>query len=178
MVTPALRDDFMGKVRSPGVNGAELMGAIAAMIGADIGTKLLTASIFDMERDQMSRVYSDNLEAYPLAGIKPIPESKWTDVVLRQHMVYAALTIEEVAEIFFDWRLIQSLGCESSANIPVVVAGKAIGAFNLLHETGYYTAERLAPVGAILPYATIAFQFLLGEHNHAIQSGAEALQRD
>lgn len=150
----------MRQVRRADVTGAELMEAVAAMIRADIGTKLLTASLFDMERGQMSRVYSDNLEAYPLAGIKPIPDNKWTDIVLKKHLVYGALTIEDVAEIFFDWRLIQSLGCESSANIPVVVAGKAIGAFNLLHEAGYYSAERLALVDAILPYATIAFQFL------------------
>lgn len=167
MVAPAFPDDFMHLVRRADVTGAQLMEAVAAMIRADIGTKLLTASLFDMDRGEMSRVYSDNLDAYPLAGIKPIPDSKWTDIVLKQHMVYAALTIEEVAEIFFDWRLIQSLGCESSANIPVVVAGKAIGAFNLLHEAGYYSAERLAPVGAILPYATIAFQFLAGAPSDA-----------
>lgn len=160
MIDDVLIDEFMVSVRRPGVAASDLIGGVGKMLHATIGTRLLTASVFDVGRRQSRRVYSENLKAYPLAGIKPIEDNKWTEIVLRQHRVFSTLRIEEIAEVFFDWPLIQSLGCESNANIPVVVDGKVIGTLNLLHEAGYYTAERIAPAGALLPYATIAFQFL------------------
>lgn len=151
---------FMDAVRRPGTDARDLIGHVGAMIHGAIGTRLLTASVFDMDRRQSRRVYSENEEAYPLAGTKPIEDNRWTEIVLRRHEVFSTLRIEEIAEVFFDWKLIQSLGCESNANIPVVVDGKVIGTLNLLHEAGYYTPERLAPVEALLPYATIAFMAL------------------
>ncbi|WP_375451838.1 GAF domain-containing protein [uncultured Devosia sp.] len=160
MIEPVLISDFMASVRRPGTSAAELIGGVGRMVHASIGTKLLTASVFDIGKRQSRRIHSENLAAYPLAGVKPIEDNRWTEIVLRQHRVFSTLRIEDIAEVFFDWRLIQSLGCESNANIPVVVDGKVIGTLNLLHEAGYYTAERLAPVEALLPYATIAFQFL------------------
>jgi|GEM_PF-7072146 len=83
--------------------------------------------------------------------------NKWTDILIGRQEIYTALTIEAIAEDFFDWTLIQSLGCESIANLPIVVGGQTIGAFNLLHEAGYYTAERLARVPEIMPFATLAY---------------------
>lgn len=162
MIDKALISAFMDAVRRPGTTGEELLAGVGRMVHATIGTKLLTASVFDMKARQSRRVYSENKEAYPLSGLKPIEDNKWTEFVLNRHQLYHTLTIEEVAEIFFDWKLIQSLGCESSANIPVVVDGKVIGALNLLHEAGYYTAERLKPADELLPFATIAFMALDG----------------
>jgi hypothetical protein len=105
----------------------------------------------------LRRVYTQNAEAYPVGGYKPIPANKWTDILIGRHEIYTALTIEAIAEDFFDWQLIQSLGCQSIANLPIVVAGETIGAFNLLHDAGYYTRPRLACVPDILPFATLAY---------------------
>jgi GAF domain-containing protein len=160
VIDSSLSDEFMNAVRRPGVTAADLIGGVGKMVHATIGTKLLTASVFDIDKGQSRRVYSENLKAYPLGGIKPIEDNKWSEIVLRRHRVFSTLRIEDIAEVFFDWQLIQSLGCESNANIPVVIDGKVIGTLNLLHQAGYYTAERLAPAGALLPFATIAFQFL------------------
>jgi hypothetical protein len=160
VIESGLIDEFMRGVRRPGVTAADLIGGVGKMVHATIGTKLLTASVFDIDKAQSRRVYSENLAAYPLAGIKPIEDNAWSEIVLRQHRVFSTLRIEDIAEVFFDWQLIQSLGCESNANIPVVVNGQVIGTLNLLHEAGYYTPERLVAAAALLPYATIAFQFL------------------
>lgn len=160
MIQSRQTEAFMAAVRGPGVDARELIGHLGAMIHDIIGTRLLTASVFDMDARQSRRVYSENLEAYPLGGIKPIEDNHWTQIVLHEQRIFHTLRIEEIAEVFFDWRLIQSLGCESNANIPVVVDGKVIGTLNLLHEAGYYTSERVAPVGALMPYATIAFMAL------------------
>jgi hypothetical protein len=149
---------FMEAVRSG--NAETAFARFTDIVRARIGTKLLTASVFDMKAGRSRRVFSDDAVSYPVGGFKPISDGKWTDTVLVRHEVFSSLRIEEIAEVFFDWQLIQSLGCESNANIPVVVGGEVIGTMNLLDEAGYYTAERLAPVGKLLPFATIAFLLL------------------
>lgn len=160
MISASLIDEFMASVRRPGVLAVDLIGGVGKMLHETIGTRLLTASVYDMDARQSKRVYSENLDAYPLAGLKPILDNRYSETVLRNHQIFHTLRIEEIAEVFSDWPLIQSLGNGSNANIPVVVDGKVIGTLNLLHEAGYYTAERIAPAAALLPYATIAFQHL------------------
>jgi hypothetical protein len=54
-----------------------------------------------------------------------------------------ANSIEEIATVFDDYQLIQSLGCESVMNVPVIVNNQVIATLNLLHEKGYYTDARV-----------------------------------
>lgn len=129
-----------------------------------IGTGLLTCSVYDMEARQSRRIYTENADAYPVGGYKPISEGAWAEQVLERHETYATLSIAEISEIFFDWELIRSLGLDSNANIPVVAAGRVIGTLNLLGRTGYYTAEKLASAPLLMPVATIAF--LLAERSN------------
>lgn len=143
-------------VRTETTTGA-LFAKLGELVELTIGTRLFTASVFDMATRRSRRVYSDNTAAYPVGGFKPISEGKWEDTVLKRHEVFSSTSIEGIAEVFFDWELIQSLGCESNANIPVVVGGDVIGTLNLLHEAGYYTPQRLRGYEQLLPYATVAF---------------------
>lgn len=136
---------------------------VAAMIDDTIGSKLTTATVFDRPMGRLRRVFTQNPAAYPVGGFKAIPDNKWTEILLGRRQIYTALSIEAIAEDFFDWELIRSLGCESIANIPIVVGGETIGALNLLHEAGYYTAERLAGASGVLPFATVAFLMALLE---------------
>jgi len=126
-----------------------------------IGTRLFSATVFDMESRQSRRVYSENTDAYPVGGFKPISDGLWSDTVLVRHQIFHTLSIDKIAEVFFDWELIRSLGNESNANIPTIVGGEVIGTINLLHEAGYYTADRLARAGELEPYATVAFLMAL-----------------
>ncbi|UXN73313.1 GAF domain-containing protein [Devosia sp. A8/3-2] len=45
--------------------------------------------------------------------------------------------------MFPDYPLIQSLGCESVVNMPVILGGELVGTLNMLDVAGYYTAERV-----------------------------------
>jgi hypothetical protein len=138
-----------------------LFGFVARLIDEAIGSKLTTATVFEVSAGRLRRVFTQNAEAYPVGGYKPIPTNKWTAVLIQRRQIYTALSIEAIAEDFFDWPLIQSLGCESIANLPIVVAGQTIGAVNLLHEAGYYTPARLARAPEVLPFATMAYLTLL-----------------
>ena len=135
----------------------EIFGALRDIVNETVGNRLLTASVYDMGAARSRRVFSENETAYPVGGFKPQTPGKWYDTVMARHEIFASLTIEEIAEVFFDWRLIQSLGFESNLNLPVVVGGEVIGTINLLERQGFYTPDRVAAARTVLPFAVIAF---------------------
>jgi hypothetical protein len=147
---------FLALVRQSGPT-EPLFDFVAGLIGEAIGSKLTTATLFDVPAGRLRRLYTQNADAYAVGGFKPIPDNKWTETLIRRQQIYTALSLEAIAVDFADWQLIGSLGCESIANLPIVVGGQTIGAFNLLHEAGYYTPERLARVDEVMPFATTAY---------------------
>jgi GAF domain-containing protein len=131
--------------------------ALEAIARETVGTILFTAMTHDVERMRSLRVYSGNQAAYPVGGWKPLSEGPWKAMVLDARQPFSALTIEEIAAVFPDWPLIQSLGCESALNLPIVVAGRVVGTLNLLDAKGHYTSARIAQAKDLIPYAAIAF---------------------
>ena len=134
-----------------------VFAALETITKESVGTILFTAMTHDADAMRSLRVYSGNEAAYPLGGWKPLREGPWKSTVLDGKRPFSALTIEEIAVVFPDWPLIQSLGCESAMNLPVIVAGKVIGTLNLLDVKGHYTPERVQAAKALTPYAAIAF---------------------
>jgi hypothetical protein len=51
-----------------------------------------------------------------------------------------------VKDVFYDYELIWSLGCESMLNVPVVWRGQTMGTLNLSHRAGFYDESHIAPV--------------------------------
>jgi hypothetical protein len=135
-----------------------IFAALETITKQTVGTILFTATTHDTGSLRSVRVYSGNEQAYPVGGWKPLrPGGLWMETVIVGKQSCSALTIEEIAVVFPDYELIRSLGCESSMNLPVIVAGKVIGTVNLLHEKGYYTPARVAAAAELTPYAAIAF---------------------
>lgn len=117
-------------------------GALNAAADAVIGVRLFTLMTFDQDTREARRIYSNMPEAYPVQGTKPMNESRWADIVFGQRKSFVANDIEAIAEVFPDYELIRSLGCESVINIPIVAAGKMLGTINCLHVAGHYTGKR------------------------------------
>ncbi|MBZ9938169.1 GAF domain-containing protein [Mesorhizobium sp. BR1-1-16] len=122
-----------------------------------VGTQLFTAMTYDSIAGLARRTYSGNETAYPTGGFKPMSIGIWSETVIEKQQPYVSNTIEQIAEVFADWPLIQSLGCESGCNIPVVIAGDVVGTLNLLDAKGHYTPERMAIAMQLRPFAAIAF---------------------
>ncbi|MGK2227635.1 GAF domain-containing protein, partial [Devosia sp.] len=87
---------------------------------------------------------------YPGSGTKPIRYDSWFDIVHKQRRYFVANTIADIAKVFPDYELIDSLGCQSVVNMPVVIGGELIGTVNMLHEDGYYTPERVHLIRDVL----------------------------
>ena len=103
-----------------------------------VGIKLFTLTTFDIQR-----VYSNMPIEYPISGIKPIEKSIWTEIVLDSHKSFVANNIDDIAKVFSDFKLIQSLGCESVCNMPIIVDGKLLGTVNCCDEINYFSAKKI-----------------------------------
>jgi GAF domain-containing protein len=122
----------------------EAYSALQSLAEAVVGAKLFTVMTVDMTAGLARRAFTNQPEAYPATGTKPIPYNSWFEVVHTERRPFVANTIEAIAEVFPDHELINSLGCQSVLNLPVVLCDELVATVNLLHETGYYTPERVA----------------------------------
>lgn len=124
--------------------------ALQTLTEATVGVKLFTYMTVDMENEVASRAYTSDAASYPTSGTKPIHYDDWFDIVHKQHAYFVANTIEDIAKVFPDYELINSLGCQSVVNMPVILGGELVGTVNMLHETGFYTDARVAEIKDVL----------------------------
>lgn len=122
-----------------------------------VGAKLFTTMTVDMKDQVARRAYSSDPVSYPASGTKPIRYDSWFDIVHRERKSFVANTIEDIAKVFPDYELIDSLGCQSVINIPVEVGGELLGTVNCLDIAHHYTPERVAASELLKAPARLAF---------------------
>lgn len=131
--------------------------ALEALVDETIGVKLFTLMEVDHQQGVARRTYSNMPSSYPSAGEKPIEPGIWTEIVQDRHEIFVANTIEEIAAVFGDFELIQSLGCESCLNLPIVVGGDLVGTLNCLNVAGHYTKERVEAANELKSAGALTF---------------------
>ncbi len=124
--------------------------ALQTLTEATVGVKLFTYMTVDMENELARRAYTSDAVSYPTSGTKPIHYDAWFDIVHKEHAYFVANTIEDIAKVFPDYELINSLGCQSVVNMPVILGSELVGTVNMLHEKDFYTTERVAEIKAVL----------------------------
>jgi hypothetical protein len=131
--------------------------ALETLSRAVIGAKLFTTMTVDMKAELARRAYTSDPANYPASGTKPIHYDSWFDIVHKEHRSFVANRIEDIAKVFPDYELIDSLGCQSVINIPVVVGGELLGTVNCLDVTDHYTLERVEASKMLVMPARLAF---------------------
>ena len=124
--------------------------ALQTLTEASVGAKLFTYMTVDMQAELARRAYSSDPVNYPASGTKPLRYDSWFDIVHKQRQYFVANSIDDIAKVFPDYELINSLGCQSVVNMPVVIDGELIGTVNMLHEAGYYTPERVQMIRDVI----------------------------
>ncbi len=122
------------------------------------GHRLFTVLLHDRPARRIRRAYSNQPEAYPTGGFKPITDSPWMRQVLDEGRPYVGRDRDDIRAVFFDHDLIWSLGCESVLNIPVRWNGHVAATLNLLHVSHWYDAVDPA---SLLPLAQAALPAIL-----------------
>ncbi|WP_439361396.1 GAF domain-containing protein [Bradyrhizobium sp. DASA03007] len=143
-----------GRVEQPNA----LFSALDDALKSAIGHKLFTILTYDGDSGEAARVYSNLPGPYPTGGRKRLAPGPWTEAVLDRGEAYIGRTQDDLRNVFPDYELIASLGCESVLNMPVRWRGRTLGSLNLLHESGWYGADDIA---ACLPFAQLALPALL-----------------
>ena len=128
----------------------QAFAALQALTEATVGVKLFTYMSVDMQAEVARRAYTSDPANYPASGTKPIRYDSWFDIVHKQRQYFVANTIADIAKVFPDYELIDSLGCQSVVNMPVVIGGALIGTVNMLHVDGYYTPERVQMIRDVI----------------------------
>ena len=129
-------------------------------LNEDVGKGLTTASVYDLPRMRSRRVFSEDVEAYEPGGFKPLERNRYFETVIAGNLHFSTTTIEQIAEVFFDWEKIRDLGFESNMNLPAVADGRVIGTVNMLGPKGHFTPETVARALAWQPAVTVAFLLL------------------
>jgi hypothetical protein len=127
--------------------------AIDAALAEAPGHILFTVLVHHPALKQSERFYSNQPQAYPIGGRKPVTDSPWMQRVIHGGEPYIGYTTEDVAANFFDHALIHSLGCDSILNMPVRWRGVTMGTLNLCHRAGYYNEDHLPRVKLIAQLA-------------------------
>ena len=153
--TNTARQDFE-KALSEATTEEQAYDALCALTKATVGAKLFTVMTADMDAMLARRVYTDDAENYPTTGTKEIEMNRWFDQVLTRQEAFVSNTLADIDTVFPDAELIGKLGCGSVVNLPIIMGGKVIATMNILHEEGYYTAERVAQIHDTLRLPALA----------------------
>ena len=138
------------------------LAALEALVQATVGARLYTVMALDPDKGMARRVWTSDPDTYPVGGEKPLPENRWTEIVIRARRTWVANTPEEVAELLFDHATIARLGCGAALNLPVTVGGRVIGTVNLLDRAGHFTPDRVAAAEALrLPAQAVLMRVAL-----------------
>ena len=121
----------------------DAFNALYQLVKNFIEIKLFTLTTFDIPKAEARRAYSNMPKEYPVSGTKPIERSTWTEIVLDRHESFVANNINDIAKVFSDYKLIDSLGCQSVCNLPIVLDGKLLGTVNCLDEENYFTTKKV-----------------------------------
>ena len=134
--------------------------ALDRVFATDPGHILFTVLVHHPKQRQSERFYTNMKEAYPVGGRKPVTDSPWMQRVVHGGEPYIGRTREDIRDVFFDYELIWSLGCESVLNMPVRWAGQTLGTLNLLHRAGHYGEAHVPQVRLMAALAVPAFLVL------------------
>ncbi|GAB3701910.1 hypothetical protein [Mariniluteicoccus flavus] len=109
-------------------------------------------TVLGISGDEVVRLHSSDLEAYPLGGRKSLSVDiapEWVETCVQRGEVFLGLTPGDVECIFADHALIESLGCGAIANAPVIDGGAVIGALSILTPEGGLTSAAATEVRRI-----------------------------
>lgn len=117
--------------------------ALEAEVRDVLEATIITIMELDHDRGVARRSFTNMPDAYPTSGEKTVEPNAWVDQVLTRHEIFVANSFAEMDAVFPDAALIQSLGCESCLNLPIVVAGHVIGTLNCCAPAGHFTPKRV-----------------------------------
>jgi transcriptional regulator with GAF, ATPase, and Fis domain len=153
-------EDLAQALAAPGQPGVGL-AALDAALASLVGHRLFTVLVLDESRTMNRRYHSSRPVEYPVGGYKPVQRgSDYFRRVVEAGEARFCHNREDIIRAFPDHALILSLGCESCVNVPIRWNGHTLGALNLLHTAGHYTAAQLPLLRVVAALAVAPLQWI------------------
>ncbi|MDU0288584.1 GAF domain-containing protein [Saccharothrix longispora] len=130
-----------------------------------VGVRLFTVLAWVPERRALRRVHSSHPDRYPVGGEKTVEvAAAWLERCIEGAEPFFGRDAAAVREVFADHELIESLGCGSIVNVPVVDErdGRVLGVLNILDAEGAYDDGSVAAAQALAPLAVPALREAVG----------------
>ncbi|MGV9382483.1 GAF domain-containing protein [Nonomuraea sp. NPDC003707] len=125
----------------------------------EVGVRLFTVLAWVPERRALRRVHTSHPEQYPVGGEKTVEVAQgWLARCIEGREPYFGKDRAAVREIFADHELIESLGCGTIINVPVVDQGEVLGVLNILDAEGSYDEESVTVARSLAPLAVPALR--------------------
>ena len=129
----ALLCDVLPRATDFGAAMSVIEGVRQAMLGDGLLTvnkvSTLAASADEFE---LQRLWSSNVQAYPVAGLKRKTLTPWSRQLLLRHEVFVGEGEAVLAKVFDDHARITSLGLRGVVNVPLLMEGRCAATFNVL----------------------------------------------
>lgn len=121
----------------------EAYGALDQLVRDTVGVKLFTIMTMDLQAMEARRIFTSDEEKYPVTGTKDITKDRWYTHVVTEKKTFVANTLEDIATVFPDAKLVGSMGLGSVVNIPVREDGTLVATVNISHAEHHYTPQRV-----------------------------------
>ncbi|WP_410588152.1 GAF domain-containing protein [Amycolatopsis sp. lyj-23] len=135
------------------------LSTVEERVRAELGVRLFTVLAWVPERKALRRVHSSHPAQYPVGGEKTVEVAAgWLARCITAQEPYFGPDRAAVREIFADHDLIESLGCGSIINVPVVDGGRTLGVLNILDAEGAYDEDSVRKAELLAPLAVPALK--------------------
>ncbi|MCR4265568.1 GAF domain-containing protein [Nitratireductor sp. ZSWI3] len=126
------------------------------------GFRLLTVLAYDPQRNDTWRAYSSDPQNYPRRARKPMGVTQWGQRVLHERKSWFGNGPEDIRWAYPDADLILSLGCEATANAPIVWNGRTLGALSINGSGEAYRPQMLGELELLASLLVAAMRDLDG----------------
>ena len=138
------RDGYTGiAALSFGATPGDLFAAADACAFHVLEHSHCTVNRFNAEKMELTRLYSSNMEKYPIGGTKSKSGTNWGRHVLLNKLLFVGQGLAAIKNSFEDHELIASLGLRSVINVPLVCEGNCLGTLNFLSREDRVTQRQI-----------------------------------
>ncbi|NDW02008.1 GAF domain-containing protein [Salipiger sp. PrR002] len=128
------------------------------------GSKLFSALLWDPDRGAILRVFSDDLERYPLGVWKPMGPTPWGAKLLKGGVPVLCRDETELRWAFPDADLLVSMGCIANLSAPVRDNGEVLGVVSISERSGAYDDAQLAAFEHLAQCLVPAYRAEINRH--------------
>ena len=134
-----------------------LFALLAERVARAVGYDLLTVLAPTPGGRVLTRLFSTNVEQYPLGDADRVEDTAWFRQLFGRGEPIIANNGPEIDRWLpgFDAYFAEQ-GYGALANVPVIVAGRPVGLVNMMGQAGHFSPERLAALRPHLPLAALA----------------------